>query len=267
MVEKIATIVLVVLLGLCVGSFLNVVIYRLPRSMSLSQPASHCPKCNNKIKFYDNIPLLSYVFLKGKCRRCGQKISIRYPIIELMNVLLWILAMFRFTNFVFPAFKISYLMLITSCLIFSVLLCIFVCDLDNMEIPDELQICLLILGIVCFLDGNVSAGSRVYGFLLGGGFFGFFALLFYVIKKKECLGFGDIKLMAILGLILGFSNTILCLILSTVSGAIILSIKMIINKGDKHKEYPFATFIVPSAIICLLVGEYVVNWYLSLFVV
>lgn len=267
MLVKVAVIVLTLLVGLCVGSFLNVVIYRLPLHMSLSKPASHCPKCDYKLKWYDNIPLLSYIFLKGKCRNCKTKISPRYPIIEFSNMALWFLSLLLNTNFIIQSMQTNYLMFALTCIAFSILLCVFCCDLDNMEIPDEFQIGLLILGIVGFLSNDISASSKVYGFLLGGGFFGIFALLFWLIKKKEGLGIGDIKLMAVLGLFMGLEKIIVCIILSTISGAIILTILSIKNKGEKNKEYPFATFIVPSAIIAILAGQYIVNWYLSLFAV
>lgn len=265
MLLKVTVIVLTLLIGLCVGSFLNVVIYRLPNSMSLAKPASHCPNCNYQLKWYDNIPVLSYIILGGKCRNCKNKISIRYPIIEFTNMALWFLALMLNTNFIISSLQTNYLMFALTCISFSVLLCVFCCDLDNMEIPDEFQLSLLILGIVGFLSSDISASSKVYGFLLGGGFFGVFALLFYLIKKKEGLGFGDIKLMAVLGLFMGLQNTIICIILSTVSGAIVLSILSIKNKGEKNKEYPFATFIVPCAIISMLAGNFIANWYLSLF--
>ena len=268
MILQITAITLTILVGLCFGSFLNVVIYRLPKNMSLVRPASHCPNCNYKLRWFDNIPLLSYIFLSGKCRNCKTKISIRYPSIEFLNMLLWFLSLMLNTKFVIPSMNTNYLMFGLTCVAFSAMLCIFCCDLDNMEIPDELQVVLLILGIAGFLSSDISASSKVYGFLLGVGFFGIFALLFYLIRKKEGLGIGDIKLMAVLGLFMGLQNTIICIILSTISGAIVLSILAIKNrKGERNKEYPFATFIVPSAVVSILAGNYIANWYLSLFAV
>lgn len=267
MLLKITAIVLTLLIGLCVGSFLNVVIYRLPNKMSLAKPASHCPKCSYVLKWYDNIPLLSYIILGGKCRSCKNKISIRYPLIEFLNMVLWFLSLMLNTNFIIQSIQTNYLMFALTCITFSTLLCVFCCDLDNMEIPDEFQLLLLVLGIVGFLSNGISTESKVYGFLLGGGFFGLFALLFYLIRKREGLGFGDVKLMAVLGLFMGLQNTIICIILSTISGAIVLSILSIKNKGERNKEYPFATFIVPSAIISILAGNYIANWYLSLFAI
>ena len=258
-------IALTLLIGLCVGSFLNVVIYRLPKNMSLIKPKSHCTNCDYSLKWYDNIPVFSYIFLRGKCRKCGSKISFRYPFVEILNMVLWFLSLLMFTDVIIESNQPNYLLATLVALAFSVLVCIMFCDFDNMEIPDELQICLLILGILSFLSNDISASQRVFGFLFGAGFFGIFAVLFYLIKKREGLGFGDIKLMAVLGLLLGLYKTILCVALSAILGAIILTIIQIKNKGEKNREYPFAVFIVPCAIVSMLVGQYVVDWYLSLF--
>lgn len=261
---KILAISLTVLIGLCVGSFLNVVIYRLPNHMSLAKPSSHCPKCQNPIKWYDNIPVLSYIFLGGKCRHCKSKISFRYPFVEILNMLLWFVALLLDTNIIIQSISPNWVMFGVHLVTISTLICVAFCDFDKMEIPDELQIVLLVCGIVSFLGGD--ANNRVFGFLLGGGFFALFAGLFYLLKKKEGLGFGDIKLMAVLGLVLGFANTAITIILSSTIGAIVLLILSAKNKKEKDKEYPFAVFIVPCAIVAMFVGNFVVNWYMSLFV-
>lgn len=262
---RVLAIVLTLTVGLCVGSFLNVVIYRLPKNMSLARPRSHCPKCSYQLKWYDNIPLFSYIFLRGKCRNCKEKISLRYPFVEFLNMALWFVALMLYTNVIIPSITPNYLTFALSLVAISTLICVAFCDFDNMEIPDTFQVILLILGIVGFLNGD--AQSKVFGFLLGGGFYALFAGLFYLVKKKEGLGFGDIKLMAVLGLFLGLQNTIICLILSSIFGAIILSILSIKNKKEKSREYPFAVFIVPCAIVAMSVGDFIANWYLSLFAI
>lgn len=262
---KVIFIVLTLVLGLCVGSFLNVVIYRLPKKMSLAKPRSHCPKCEYQLKWYDNIPVFSYIFLHGRCRNCKEKISFRYPFVEILNMALWLVALMFDTNIVFSSITPNYLMFAIHIITISLLICVAFCDFDNMEIPDEFQLALLVLGVINLLNGNVE--SKIYGFLLGGGFFALFALFFYLIKRKEGLGFGDIKLMAVLGLLLGFQNTIISILISSVLGAIILLILTIKNKKENGKEYPFAVFIVPAAIIAMFVGNFIANWYLSLFAV
>ncbi len=258
------TIIITLVLGLCIGSFLNVVIYRLPRGESLARPSSHCPKCEHHIAIYDNVPILSYIILRGRCRHCGEKISPRYPLVELANTLLYFLALCLYTPYIFSRNGVDYLSLVTSCLAFSTMLAIFMCDLDNMEIPDELQMTLLVIALVSII-GIPNASDRVYGFLVGGGFFLIFSFLFYLIRHKQGLGFGDVKLMAVLGLFLGLGGTILTIILSCMLSAIILSLITIFKKGGRDREFPFATFIVPCAIFCMAFGSYIVEWYLSLF--
>lgn len=264
---QIYLLVLTIILGLCVGSFLNVVIYRLPIHMSLARPASHCPKCNYKLKWYDNIPVFSYIFLRGKCRNCGEKISIRYPIIELLNMLLWLACLTMFTDVFIKTNTNDYVMFGVSALACSALVCVFCTDLEHMEIPDELQVFLLILGLVSMFSNGVPATEKVLGFLIGGGFFALVYYTFYFIKKRECLGWGDVKLIAVCGLILGYKSTILAIILSSVFGAIILLILSLSKKEESNKEYPFATFIVPACIFAMLFGGYVVSWYMSLFAI
>ena len=259
--------ILTIVIGLCVGSFLNVVIYRLPNNISIASPASHCPKCNYKLKWYDNIPIISYIILKGKCRSCGDKISIRYLFIELINTILWFCCFVAFTDVIIKTNQNDYILFAVSCFACSTLICIFCTDLEHMEIPDELQIMILILALISMLSNNVDAKDRVLGFLIGGGLFALIYYIFLFIKKKEGLGFGDVKLMAVAGLLLGAYNTILTIILSSVFGAIILLILNISKKEGSNKEYPFAVFIVPACIFALFFGQQIISWYTSLLII
>lgn len=259
--------ILTILLGLCVGSFLNVVIYRLPREMSLASPASHCPNCNYKLKWYDNIPVLSFLMLKGKCRSCKQKISKRYIFIEILNALLWVACFLVNTDIVFKNNNNDYVLLASSCISCSALICVFCSDLETMIIPDQLQITILIMGLISMFSNSVNAKDKVIGFLIGGGFFASVYYISLFIKKKECLGFGDVKLMAVSGLLLGTYNTILTIILSSVIGAIILLIVNFSKKEGINKEYPFAVFIVPACIVAMFFGEPIITWYMSLFMI
>lgn len=262
---QIFTIVITIILGLCVGSFLNVVIYRLPLNMSLAKPASHCPKCNSPIKWYDNIPVLSYLILKGKCRHCKEPISLRYPMIELLNTITWVLCLLMFTNFIIPSNSMNWLKFVCSCFICSTLICIFFCDLDNHEIPEVFQLILLILGLILLLD-DVSMNSimlKVFGFIGGGALFIIVNLLYRLIKKRDGIGFGDVELVACMGLILGGYVTIFAITISCIIGGIVLLILININK-EKNKEYPFAVILIPGMLVGLYVGDLIVNWYLNL---
>ena len=262
---KIIIIVFTILLGLVVGSFLNVVIYRLPNGMSLATPASHCPKCEQRIKWYDNIPLLSYIILGGKCRHCHEKISIRYPLVELINTILWFISLLMFTNIIIPSNAMNWLRFIMSCFACSTLLCIFFCDLDNKEIPEVLQLCVLICGLVLLLDNPTmnTIMLKVFGFLGVGLLFILVNFIFKLIRKRDGIGFGDVELVACAGLLIGGYNMILALSVSCLVGGIVL---LIINavKKDKDKEYPFAVILVSGIILAMFFGDIVINWYLGL---
>lgn len=265
MLIQITTIVLTILLSLVVGSFLNVVIYRLPRNMSLAKPGSHCPKCNSPIKWYDNIPVLSYLFLGGKCRNCKEKISFRYPMIELLNCVLWFVSLLIFTNFIISTNDLNWYRFIVGCIASSTLICIFFIDYDSMEIPEVLQLILLICGLVLLLDNPTQENImlKVFGFLGAGILFYLVNLIFKLIKKRDGIGFGDIELVAVAGLILGGYKMIYALIIACVGGGIILIILSVINK-TKGKEYPFAPFLVTGILIAMFTGDIVISWYLNL---
>jgi len=262
---RVAIIVLTIMVGLAVGSFLNVVIYRLPNNMSLSKPASHCPKCNHKIKWYDNIPVLSYIILRGKCRYCKEKISFRYPAIELINMTLWFICLICFTNVIVPTMAVNWIKFGTSLITCSALICIFCIDLDHMVIPDVLQGVFLVAALVLLLDKPDF--KHILLKLIG---FGAMFLLFYIvntcyklIKHRDGIGFGDVILASLGGLYLGIYEMLYGLLIACISGAIILILIGLIKK-EKGREYPFATFLTGGILIAMFTGEYVINWYSKL---
>ena len=182
---RIVAYVLAGVVGLCVGSFLNVVIYRLPLGMRLDKPGSHCTKCDYALRWYDNIPVLSYLILGGKCRKCKELISPRYTIVEIVNMLLWLLSVRVFWSVSIP-------FAVISALCSSVLICAFFVDLGHMIVPDSFVVILAILGVVAiFTDPDYGWLSHLIGAAVGFGFFyGIFALFYYVLKK-DALGGGD----------------------------------------------------------------------------
>lgn len=261
--------VAIALIGLCIGSFLNVLIYRLPLGMNIAYPPSHCPTCNQKIQWYDNIPLLSYIILGGKCRYCRTKISPRYFIVELVNILLWIAiaAVFRLSVY-------SVIFLLLS----SVLLAVTYIDFEHQIIPDSLNISIAVLGVCAtvysifnpvvpciFGDFTVFWWERAAGGL-GGGLL--FTAIFYIylwIRKKEGLGGGDIKMIAALGFVLGYKLTILCIGFSAIFACVYLLIMKLAKKLDADKPFAFGPFISAAAFASLMFGNYLLNLYLSLF--
>ena len=246
--------ILVLLFALIIGSFLNVCIYRIPKKESISFPPSHCPNCNTSLKPVDLVPVLSYIFLKGQCRYCGNGISIRYPVVEAINGFLWVMLYLRLGA------SISF---IGMAILSSLLLVISIIDFDTTEIPDGLNLFGLVLGIIYIgIQWNMSILlSSAIGMVLGGGLFFLIA-----VASKGGMGGGDIKLMAVLGLWLGWRLTILVALLAFIIGAVI-SIALISLKIRGRKDYiPFGPFIGIGAYIAIVFGDSLINWYLKFFI-
>jgi leader peptidase (prepilin peptidase)/N-methyltransferase len=250
------------LFGSVIGSFLNVCIYRIPRNPSIISPSSRCPSCNNPISPSDNIPIVSYIFLSGKCRICKAKISFRYPLIEFLNAALYILILWRF------GFGWHILAYFIFC---SALVVIAFIDLDFQIIPDRITLLGIPIGLIAgsFLLPDPFMRSSPLG--LKASFIGICTgfVLFYVVAvigaaifKKEALGGGDIKLMAMLGGIVGWKGVLLTTFLGSLSGSLIGVLLMIIHK-DRKNIIPFGPFLVLGSIISLFYGQEIVYWYLG----
>lgn len=257
-------IVLTVLFGLAVGSFLNVCIYRIPRKESIAFPGSHCPNCNNAIKWYDNIPVLSYLILKGKCRHCKAKISARYPFIELLNAFIWVVIAFRINNFigVMLGFIFS-----------SVLTVVSAIDIENRIIPNSTCVVILSLAVIKILF-EIIRGISVLKVLsdtaigaLSGSFLLF--LLYLIIsklKKKEALGGGDVKLAFAAGAFLGWKQTLFGIALSAYIGLIILIVLAVAKKRNLREAFPYGPFLSLGFLISYLWAEDIFSWYLQTFI-
>ena len=246
------------LLGLCVGSFLNVVIYRLPREMSLSHPGSHCTKCDYVLRWYDNIPILSWMMLGGRCRSCREPISVRYTVVELVNTALWLLSVMLF-------WQQSPTYAVVCALVCSVLICIFYIDLEHMLIYNRFVLLVALGGLITmFYDGYTKPLDHVIGALVGGGVF---ALLYFgalLLFKREAMGFADVKLAAAAGLLLGWQKFILAILVGSVVGSVVLVILNRVKKQERNTEYPFGPFIVGGMLLALLAGEPILTWYVGL---
>ena len=252
---------LTALIGLCVGSFLNVVIYRVPKNMSLIKPPSHCPKCGYFLRWYDNVPVLSYLFLGGKCRKCREHISFRYTAVELINTVLWGLCIFLFWNKSIPFACIA---AVAS----SVFLCVFFIDLEHKLIFDRFVLILLALGVASmFLDPDFGWRSHLIGGISGFVAFYLIALAFRLIRHKEGLGGGDIKLTAVAGLLLGWQRLILSILIASISASVVLLILTYRAKKKQNEqdiEYPFAPFLTTAFLISLFFGSAILSFYLGL---
>ena len=253
----IVTYVLFGLLGVCVGSFLNVVIYRIPNNMSLAKPNSHCPGCKYELRWYDNIPVISYLILGGKCRSCKSHISFRYTAVELANMVMWLLSAVLF-------WERSVVMACVYALVSSLFICIFFIDLEHQLIFDRFQIMLLALGeVALFCDVDYDWLSHLIGGAAGFLFFFLIAWIFEAIYKAEGLGGGDVKLTGVAGLLLGWERLLLALLVATIPAAIIMSVLSKDKEGEERK-FPFAPFLVIGFAVAMFFGADIIGWYMSL---
>ena len=249
---------LVFLFGISFGSFLNVLIYRLPLKISLINPPSKCPGCDAGIRFYDNIPIVSYLILRGRCRSCGMRISPRYPIIEFLSGLLAVYAIFRF-GFTIKGIEVAFLSLI--------FLAIFFIDLDHTIIPDVFTIPGIIIGFaVSMLPGAIIVWEQsLIGIAVGGGGFALVGILGRLIFRKEALGFGDVKYAAMVGAFLGWKNLVLMLIIASFLGSVIgITLILLSSKKGKSTYIPFGPFLTVGAWIAVYFGRDLIRAYLQL---
>jgi leader peptidase (prepilin peptidase)/N-methyltransferase len=201
------------LLGSLLGSFANVVIYRLPRGESVVKPRSHCQKCGKMVKWYDNIPMISWLILRGRCRHCGAEFSFRYFLVELLTGVLFALT-FQFVGW-------SWLLVDDLIFIFTLVICSFI-DLDHMILPDIFTLSGIVIGLVgALLNPERSFWEAFWGVLMGGGFLWATAYFYFLFTKKEGMGGGDIKLIAWIGAVLGWKSIPFVIFSSAMIGTVV----------------------------------------------
>jgi leader peptidase (prepilin peptidase)/N-methyltransferase len=250
-------VVLVILGGLVFGSFLNVVVWRVPRGESIVSPPSHCGACGTRLKPLDLVPVLSYLFLRGRCRYCGSRISLRYPVVEMLAAgLLTGLYLHTGLSWAFGLYGVLFLLLIAVSFI----------DLDHQIIPDSL----VIIGAVVGLGMNIAGVETGFvdgllGALTGGGTLLLIALIALYGFKKEGLGGGDIKLMAMAGLYLGWRMTLLSLFLAVCAAAVAGVTLLALRKKKRSDAIPLGPFLSLGIVAAVFWGERVLSWYLTYF--
>ena len=245
-----------IIFGALVGSFLNVCIIRLPKEESIVTPGSHCPQCDKPIKFYDNIPLFSYLVLGGKCRYCKKSISIQYPLIEGITALSSFLLFIRFGA------TLTYLFYF---LFISALIVITVIDLYHQIIPDVISIPGIGIGLLGSLVIHyITFPNSLIGVLVGGGSLFLVATLYQWLFKREGMGGGDVKLLAMIGAFLGWKSVILTILLSSFIGSIVGIVIMLLKGKDFKYAIPFGPFLSLGAVISLFYGEALISWYFGL---
>jgi leader peptidase (prepilin peptidase)/N-methyltransferase len=245
--------ILVFAIGSLLGSFLNVLIYRLPREKSIVWPGSKCPKCNTPIAGYDNIPVLSWLILSGKCRHCKEKISIRYPLVELLTATLLFLT---YKNFGINEnwFLLTYFV----CL----MIVISLIDIDHMLILNSLTYPGIIIGFI-YSYANNNIQQSLLGAFLGAVFFYLIVKISFFIMKKEGLGMGDVTFVALMGAWLGINYLLGALLISFFLGSLI-GIMLLIKRG-KSDYFPFGPSLAAGALVTLLTNNFLLTWYMDKF--
>ena len=281
------------LFGLIIGSFLNVVIYRLPRRESVVFPSSHCPSCNAPIKAYDNVPVIGYALLGGKCRNCRAGISPIYPAVELLVAFLYLLAAIKndfklglpllgdvvFLSFLVPLIFIDlqHKLLLNKLTYpgFAIMFTLrvlspdpWIIGLGDQASPGSTRKMFLAFGwpaLVGWSDYAVAAVGAVIGALVGAGILWLVRELYYRLRHVEGMGLGDIKLMLMVGAYLGWQLSLLTIFLGSLLGAIIGMLLIKFKGGNMKMEIPFGVFLGPAAIISLFVGKSLIDWYVTFY--
>ncbi len=256
--DSIILYVFVFLLGLIIGSFLNVCIYRIPRNVSIVLPSSRCPSCNALIKPWDNIPIFSYFFLGGRCRICKSKISLTYPLVESLNAVFYVFILWRFG---FSWYTPMYFMFSSTLIVISFI------DLEFQIIPDKITLPGIPLGLIMgsfFLPDPFMRYSilgyqaSLLGFVIGGGMFYAVAML-----SRGGMGGGDIKMMAMVGAVMGWKAVLLITFLGSLIGAVVGIFLMIFKGKGRKTKIPFGPFLALGSLITLFCGEEIFYWYIG----
>jgi leader peptidase (prepilin peptidase)/N-methyltransferase len=253
--DTIATIVFACV-GLCIGSFLNVVIHRLPRGLSVVTPPSRCPRCDYLLRWYDNVPVLSWAFLRGRCRRCGTPISIRYPIVELLTMLVFLLHLWVFGWSLLMAVRVAFA---------TALVALFAIDLEHHLLPDKITLPGIVVGLIVSLVLPPGIVDSILGTLLGGGVLWAIGEAYYRYSGQQGMGGGDVKMLAMVGAFLGWKLVLVTLVLSSVAGSLIGVLVIASKRGDMKHALPYGTFLAAGALASSIVGDRIIAWYLGLY--
>jgi leader peptidase (prepilin peptidase) / N-methyltransferase len=245
-------IVAAALFGLCIGSFLNVVIYRLPLGQSLATPPSRCRTCGYSLRWFDNIPVLSWVSLRGRCRQCGTRVSWQYPVVELVTGALFVLVVW-----LTPVGPLMASRLLLVC----ILIALFGIDLEHQILPNSITLPAIAIGVLLSLIAPPGWKDALIGVVLGGGILYAIAWGYYLWRREEGMGMGDVKMLAMIGAFLGWKAVLVTLVLSSFAGAFIGLGLMAVQRGTMKYALPFGTFLAIGAVVAMFVGEPLIAWY------
>jgi leader peptidase (prepilin peptidase)/N-methyltransferase len=241
-------------MGLAFGSFLNVAIYRLPRRESLMWPASHCTSCSRPLAWFENIPLFGWLALGGRCRTCKARISVQYPIVELLTGAVFVAGYFIY----------GWTPLLAVRLLFAVaMIVLFTIDLHHQILPNVITLPGIVIGFVASLFLPPGWLSSLIGILAGGGVLFAISEIYYRTRGHEGLGMGDVKMLAMIGAFLGWPLMLLTLIIASFSGSIVGVGLLASGRGSMKFALPFGTFLAIGAIVAAVAGDPILDWYLG----
>jgi len=244
----------VFILGLVIGSFLNVCIYRIPEGKSIVSPPSSCPSCGSRIRWYDNIPVLSYLMLRGRCRSCGERISIQYPLVELTTAVLSVLLFLRFG----VSIDMLYFLVLTCSLIV-----ISVIDIRLKLIPVRLCYFCMLFGMALSPLSSTGFINSVLGASFGAGIVLFIIETYYVVRNVEGMGYGDANVLALIGAFLGWRKILLVLFIASLVGTAFGLTYMLLSRKGLKASIPFGPFLSAGAFITIILGDRIISWYLG----
>jgi len=251
-----ANVLFVAALGLAVGSFLNVCIYRLPRGESLVAPRSRCTSCGTQLRWRDNVPVLSYLLLAGRCRTCRAPISPMYPVVEVSAALVAVVSYVRFGPTLFFVSRVAFAL---------ALIVLFVIDLRHRILPNRITVPGIVAGFAFSFFAPPGWPASLVGIVAGGGLLLAIAEVYYRTRGEEGLGMGDVKMIAMIGAFLGWKSMLVALVLSSVLGSAIGVAMIAARKGDMKYALPFGSFLAVGALVASLFGDAIVTWYLGFY--
>jgi len=246
------------ILGAVIGSFLNVCIVRIPQKKSVVSPPSHCPGCGSKIRPYDNIPIVSYCILKGKCRSCGIKIPFRYTFVEILTAVFSVVLYLHFgPSLSYPV----YLAFVSALIVITFI------DLELRIIPDVISLSGIALGfLLSFILSEVQWLNSIIGIIAGGGSLLLVGVMYEKITGVEGMGGGDVKLLAMIGAFTGWKGVLFTVMASSLFGAVIGGFLMLLSGKGRRLAIPFGPFLSAGAFVYLIWGDLLINLYLNMFV-
>jgi leader peptidase (prepilin peptidase)/N-methyltransferase len=244
------------LAGLMIGSFLNVCIYRLPKRESIAWPASHCTACNRPLAWFENIPVVSWLVLRGRCRTCGVRISAVYPLVELTTGVV-----FAGAAIIYGLSPLLFVRLAFAC----ALIVLFVIDLQHQILPNAITLPGIAAGFVASVFLPPGWLSSLIGILAGGGILFAIAEAYYRLRGIEGLGMGDVKMLAMIGAVLGWKLMLLTLVLASFAGSVVGVGLMATGRGGMQAALPFGTFLALGALVAAVAGDPILAWYLAFY--